>query len=181
MTDAAPAPAGPGLAVRAISRSREETIELAARVAGVAEPGDILLVVGELGVGKTVFAKGFARGLGVDGPVTSPTFTLVSIHPCSSGGVTSFVHADLYRLDSLAEVADLAIPELADDGGVALVEWGDVAAGLLPRDYLLVQMGGTDAQDSRILELNTVGASWERRARRLAEAASRWRVDRRVE
>ena len=108
------------------------TRRVGAALAGVARPGDLVLLAGPLGAGKTVFAQGFAGALGVDGPVTSPTFTLVRQYECPPGGpVHQLLHADLYRLDHLVEVADLALPELLEEDAVALVEWGDVGAPVL--------------------------------------------------
>ena len=105
------------------SASPDATRALAARLAGVARRGDVIVLQGSLGAGKTTFAQGFARGLGVEGPVTSPTFTLVRQYPCALG---QLVHVDVYRLDRLAEVADLGLADLVEEG-VALVEWGDAA------------------------------------------------------
>ncbi len=105
------------------SASPDATRALAARLAGVARRGDVIVLQGSLGAGKTTFAQGFARGLGVEGPVTSPTFTLVRQYSCALG---QLVHVDVYRLDRLAEVADLGLADLVEEG-VALVEWGDAA------------------------------------------------------
>ena len=119
--------------------SAADTRSAAAALATLARPGDIVLLVGGLGAGKTTFAQGFARALGVRGPVTSPTFTLVRQYRCAGvDGVDQLVHADVYRLDSLAEVEDLAIDELVDDAAVALIEWGDAAAPVLGADPLRV-------------------------------------------
>lgn len=116
-----------------------DTRSAAAALATLTRPGDIVLLVGGLGAGKTTFAQGFARGLGVRGPVTSPTFTLVRQYRCAGvDGVDQLVHADVYRLDSLAEVEDLAIDELVDGAAVALIEWGDAAAPVLGADPLRV-------------------------------------------
>ncbi len=109
--------------LHARTASPDATRDLAARLAGAARRGDVIVLQGPLGAGKTTFAQGFARGVGVDGPVTSPTFTLVRQYPSSLG---QLVHVDVYRLDRLAEVADLGLADLVEDG-VALVEWGDVA------------------------------------------------------
>lgn len=113
--------------VTTTTASPEETRRLAAALATVARRGDVVVLAGTLGAGKTTFAQGFARGLGVDGPVTSPTFTLVRQYPCALGHL---LHADVYRLDRLVEVSDLGLGELVDEG-VALVEWGDVAIPVL--------------------------------------------------
>ena len=157
----------------AATKSPDDTRELAAAVAGLAQPGDVLLVAGELGSGKTVFAQGFGKGLGVEEPVTSPTFTLVRTYE----GTLTLVHADVYRLDHLQEIVDLALPELLDEGGVALVEWGDVASAALAPDFLEVclEMGAGD--DDRMVKLVAVGTSWSARIRRLTAAVDRWVVD----
>jgi tRNA threonylcarbamoyladenosine biosynthesis protein TsaE len=109
--------------LRVRTASADDTRGVAAQLAGAARRGDLIVLQGTLGAGKTTFAQGFARGLGVEGPVTSPTFTLVRQYPSALGPL---VHVDVYRLDHLAEVADLGLADLVEDG-VALVEWGDVA------------------------------------------------------
>lgn len=136
-------PDGPSWSVVAATATAEGTRELAAALAPLARPGDVVLLVGGLGAGKTTFAQGFARGLGVVGPVTSPTFTLVRQYPCT-GAVRQLLHADVYRLDTLAEVADLGLSELVEDGAVALVEWGDAAAPALGDDTLTVVLEPVD-------------------------------------
>ena len=117
-----------------------ETHALAARVAGVARPGDLVVLVGGLGSGKTCFVQGFARAMGVDDPVTSPTFALVHNYE----GRVPIVHADLYRLVSEHEVLDLGIDEALADGAIALVEWGDIASGVLAKDRLTIKITDID-------------------------------------
>ena len=102
---------------------------IAAAVAALCRPGDLIVLSGEMGAGKTAFAKGFGAALGVTEPITSPTFTLVHTYDLGAGlgnGAKALHHADLYRLDRTAEVADLALDELAEYQGIVLVEWGDV-------------------------------------------------------
>ena len=157
----------------AATKSPDDTRELAATVAGAVQPGDVLLLAGELGTGKTVFAQGFGRGLGVEEPVTSPTFTLVRTYE----GRITLVHADVYRLDHLQEVVDLALPELLDEGGVALVEWGDMAAAALAPDFLEVGLELGAGDDDRMLALRAVGRRWSQRLAPLALALDRWLID----
>lgn len=130
-----------GWSLRARTASPEETRDLAARLAHAARRGDVIVLQGSLGAGKTTFAQGFARGLGVEGPVTSPTFTLVRQYPCTLGQV---VHVDVYRLEHLAEVADLGLSDLVEDG-VALVEWGDMARPALGTVTWTVSIAAPDA------------------------------------
>jgi tRNA threonylcarbamoyladenosine biosynthesis protein TsaE len=156
----------------AATKSPDDTRELAAAVAGLAQSGDVLLLAGELGTGKTVFAQGFGRGLGVEERVTSPTFTLMR----SYQGRLTLVHADVYRLDHLQEVVDLALPELLDEGGVALIEWGDVAAAVLAPDFLEVRLELGPGDDDRLVTLGAVGGHWSARLRPLAASLDRWLV-----
>ena len=95
------------------------THAVAAAVAGLARTGDIIVLAGEMGAGKTAFAQGFGRALGITDPITSPTFTLVHSYPY--GHRRTLHHADLYRLDSTTDVEDLALDELAEFGGIVLV------------------------------------------------------------
>jgi tRNA threonylcarbamoyladenosine biosynthesis protein TsaE len=151
--------------------SVDGTQAVAAALAGLSREGDVILLAGDLGSGKTSFAQGFGRALGVTEPVTSPTFTLV--HSYDTGG-TTLHHADLYRLDQLSEVADLALGELAEHHGIVLVEWGDVAESTFG-DHLVVrlEMVNGDA-DGRVLEVTPVGRTWAWRWDALHTAVAEW-------
>jgi tRNA threonylcarbamoyladenosine biosynthesis protein TsaE len=157
-------------------------------------PGDVIVLAGEMGAGKTAFAQGFGRALGIEDPMTSPTFTLVhsyDVPPPPTGparAIRLLHHADLYRLERTTEVADLALNELAEFGGVVLVEWGDVVDGVFA-DHLVVLLDhddldadGPDGETAvdpdddsdvlaldgrRIIGLSGVGASWASRWDRL--------------
>jgi tRNA threonylcarbamoyladenosine biosynthesis protein TsaE len=156
--------------LRARTSSPGATREVAARLAGAARRGDVIVLQGSLGAGKTTFAQGFARGLAVEGPVTSPTFTLVRQYPCALG---QLVHVDVYRLDHLAEVADLGLADLVEDG-VALVEWGDVAwPALGPVTWTVaIDRRESDWVDERVL---TVQGDDETRRDEVADAlGSAW-------
>ena len=145
------------------------TRAVAAALEPLLEPGDVLLLSGDLGAGKTVFTQGLAAALGVTEPVTSPTFTLAQ----SFEGRLRLHHLDVYRLENLGEVLDLDLPELLDDEAVVCVEWGEVVLGELPRDFLRVRIRLAEpgeSPDIRIFEADLVGPSWHARAHALAEA-----------
>jgi tRNA threonylcarbamoyladenosine biosynthesis protein TsaE len=154
--------------------SVDETQALAAELAALAEPGDLVVLAGDLGAGKTAFTQGFGRGLGVTEPITSPTFTLVQQYD----GRLRVHHVDVYRLDQLAEVADLGLAELLDDGGVVLIEWGDAILPVLPNDYLEVRLtyglGPGSGDDDRRIVLRAIGPTWARRQVSLLHAVSPW-------
>ncbi|KIX11079.1 nucleoid maintenance ATPase YjeE [Dethiosulfatarculus sandiegensis] len=120
--------------------SEEKTMRLGSALGALLKPGDIVLLKGELGAGKTVFARGLAKGLGVsmDYDVVSPTFTLLNIYP----GKCSFFHADLYRL-SQGEVLDLELLDEAHEGVLA-VEWPERAGDIWPVGSLLIQFASPD-------------------------------------
>jgi tRNA threonylcarbamoyladenosine biosynthesis protein TsaE len=153
-------------ALVAETRSVDETRGLAAALADLARPGDLVLLAGDLGAGKTAFAQGFGRGLGVTDTITSPTFTLAQEYE----GRLRMHHLDVYRLDQLAEVAGLGLAELLDDGGVVLIEWGDAIQPALPNDFLEVRLTFGHGDDDRRVALRPTGPSWAMRARLLAEA-----------
>ncbi len=120
------------------SDSPGATLAAGRRLAGLLRPGDIILLVGELGAGKTLFACGVAEGLGVDERVTSPSFVIAKRYD----GFIPVYHADVYRIGSSSEFDDLDLPTLADDG-VLMVEWGNVVSGMLPLDHLIVELNVT--------------------------------------
>jgi len=142
------------------SRSAGETRETAARLEPLLAAGDVILLGGELGAGKTTFTQGLARAMGITEPVTSPTFTLVRAY--DTPGSIRLVHADLYRLDHLQEVVDLGLTELLE-GAVGVVEWGEAAAPVLVPEYLEVRLDFGDGDDDRILSVAAVGPRWAMR------------------
>ena len=151
--------------------SLEGTHAVAGALAGLSRSGDIILLAGEMGAGKTAFAQGFGRALGVTEPITSPTFTLV--HSYDTGNVTLH-HADLYRLEQLAEVTDLGLGELAEYHGIVLVEWGDVAESTFG-DHLVVRLETVDGDtDARSIELTPVGRAWSWRWNAVQTSVADW-------
>jgi tRNA threonylcarbamoyladenosine biosynthesis protein TsaE len=149
--------------MRALTRSVDETRALGEGVARTLRAGDVVVLAGDLGTGKTAFAQGVARGLGVTEPVVSPTFTIVREYQ----GRLPLAHVDVYRLDRIQELHDLGFDELLDER-VTLVEWGDVAAPVLPPERLEVRLELSQAGDDREIRLSPLGESWQARARRLA-------------
>jgi len=149
------------------STSPAATHAIAAALARVARSGDLIVLAGDMGAGKTAFAQGFGAALGVTDQITSPTFTIVHSYPI---GKLTFHHADLYRLSTQHEVADLALAELADADGVLLVEWGDVVASSLG-DHLTVRLDhDPDDELARDLTVQAIGRSWALRWERVEAA-----------
>ncbi len=147
--------------------SPEQTGDLARLLATTAEPGDVLVLVGDLGAGKTAFSKAYGAALGIEEPMTSPTFTLARQYE----GRLTLHHLDVYRLEQMAEVLDLDLPDLLDSAAVVLIEWGDAILPMLPADFLEIRFTFGDADDDRGIELNAVGDRWSARADRLVAIA----------
>ncbi|MEP7112481.1 MAG: tRNA (adenosine(37)-N6)-threonylcarbamoyltransferase complex ATPase subunit type 1 TsaE [Ilumatobacteraceae bacterium] len=151
------------------SDSVAATAAIAASLAGLARRGDLIVLAGEMGAGKTAFAKGFGEAIGVSEPITSPTYTLMHSYPA---GRVTLHHADIYRLTTLHEIADLAIGELLESDGIVMIEWGDVVAGSLG-DHVLVRLEFDKADDdARDIMISPAGRAWAARwdevGRRLA-------------
>ena len=115
------------------THSEEETLKSAMAFAKNIKPGSIICLDGDLGVGKSVFARGFARGLGITEPVTSPTFTLVQIY---EGGRLNMYHFDVYRIGDPSEMYDIGYEDYFYSDGVCLVEWASLILELIP-DYAI--------------------------------------------
>jgi len=133
-----------------------DTLSAGRRLAGLLRPGDIVLLNGRLGCGKTLFASGVAEGLGIDGPIPSPSFLLVR----SYRGFLPLIHADAYRLGTTGEFEDLAIEEQLDES-VLIVEWGQAIVGSVGDDRLDIEFEIT-GPETRTLRLVAHG-SWSRR------------------
>ena len=141
------------------SKSPEETRILGAALAPVMVPGDVVSLSGDLGAGKTVFVQGLARALGVETPVTSPTFTIVHEYR----GRYPIRHLDVYRLDSFQEVIDLGFDELFDPEAILVIEWGDAVSPLLPRRFLGVEMLHSaieEDEEIRTVNFRPTGPEW---------------------
>lgn len=145
--------------------------ELGRRIAGLLKAGDLVLLSGPLGAGKTTLVQGIGDGLGVRGPVTSPTFVIARVHPSTSGG-PDLVHADAYRLASPAEVDDLDL-DASLGTSVTVIEWGGGIAEGLAEDRLDVTISpagpaaqpgdGGLAEEPRAVRVTGHGDRWNRR------------------
>ncbi len=147
--------------VEAAAPDADATRTLGRRLAGLLRAGDLVILSGELGAGKTTFTQGVGVGLGVRGNVTSPTFVLSRVHPSVVGG-PPLVHVDAYRLDGLAELDDLDLDTSLDDA-VTVVEWGTGLAEGLAESWLevtLVRATGADDTDVRQVRMVASGPRW---------------------
>ena len=114
------------------SFSPDETFAIGQRIGETAQPGQIFTLVGDLGVGKTVFTQGIARGLGIDGPVSSPTFTIIQVY---DQGRIPFYHFDVYRIGDISEMDEIGYEDYFYGDGLCIVEWANLIEELLPEHY----------------------------------------------
>jgi tRNA threonylcarbamoyladenosine biosynthesis protein TsaE len=133
--------------------------DLGRRLAALLRPGDLVILAGPLGAGKTTLVQGIGAGLGVRGPVTSPTFVIARVHPVVSGSGPALVHADAYRLGSIGEVDDLDLDTDAADA-VTVVEWGSGLAEGLAEDRLEISIEPDSDGDVRTVRLAGHGRRW---------------------
>lgn len=155
----------------AYTSNAAQTQALAAAIAEVCLPGDLLVLVGDLGAGKTAFTQGFGRALGVTAPITSPTFTLANEY---DGDDVLIHHLDVYRIEQIDEVRDLALHELLDGDAITLIEWGDAILPALPSDYLEVRLTYGEGDNDRVVEIQPIGTGWAPRTSVLQAAAEQW-------
>jgi len=142
-----------------LTRGAGETHELGRALAELLRPGDVVLLMGDLGTGKTCFAQGLARGLGVEDQVTSPTFTLMREYR----GRISLYHLDAYRLHGSGDLYAIGVDEYLDMEGVLVVEWGDRAGGFFDMERLEVRFSFMDGEEQRRLVFTPRGSSWSQR------------------
>ena len=133
--------------------------DLGRELAGLLRAGDLVILAGPLGAGKTTLVQGIGKGLGVRGPVTSPTFVIARVHPALAGSGPALVHADAYRLGSIGEVDDLDLD--ADMArAVTVVEWGQGLAEGLAADRLEIAIQPDADGDVRTVRLTGHGVRW---------------------
>ena len=146
------------------------------------QAGDVLVMVGDLGAGKTTFTQGLGAGLGVGEPITSPTFTL---HRQYEGDSLALHHLDLYRLGRISDAEDLDLGSLVESAGIVVIEWGDLVAPLLADGYLRLRFelrsaGSAEghSDDDRVVAFEPVGDRWAARRKLLADLADRFAENR---
>lgn len=178
MTEYGARPADGGVVLH--TRTPEETRRVGATIANALRPGDVIALTGELGAGKTCLVQGAAAALGVAERVTSPSFLLRRDYR----GDVPVIHLDVYRLDTLSEVAGLGYDDVGEGPGVAFIEWGDAMAPLLPADHLEVELrlgdptvNGDALAEERCICLRAHGDDWRRRLQVLAGALAQWEAE----
>jgi tRNA threonylcarbamoyladenosine biosynthesis protein TsaE len=164
----------PFLAVR--TRSAVETTSLGSRIGALLRPGEVVLLVGDLGTGKTTFVQGLATGLDIATRPRSPTFTMVHTY---DGGRYPLVHVDLYRLETSNEVLSLGLEELFEPPAVSVVEWGEKATPIVGDHYLELdfawERGASTAADDDVRNIRFLPVGrWRSRMGELSDAVRAW-------
>lgn len=139
-----------------ITDNPEGTQELGRRTGEMALPGDVFLLVGNLGAGKTCFTQGLAWGLGIEEYAMSPSFVIVR----EAHGRLPLYHIDLYRLDRIEEAVDLGLDDYFYGGGVCVIEWADKALSILPAEHLLIEISYLSALERRF-QMTASGRRYE--------------------
>jgi tRNA threonylcarbamoyladenosine biosynthesis protein TsaE len=154
------------------TETADETREVGEALASMLQPRDTVVLTGDLGAGKTTLVQGIGHGLGVEDHVASPTFTLVREYT----GRLDIAHVDIYRLERVQDVVDLALDELGGPERVLMIEWGDAVSDLLPEDRLRVELTTErpDAETRRIV-MTPQGRSWAVRWERLEQVLDPFR------
>lgn len=137
-----------------LTRSEAETEALGARLAAALNPGAVVAYRGGLGMGKTAFTRGLARGLGYKGRVTSPTFTIVNEY---EGGRLPLFHFDMYRLEGADALFDIGWEDYLDRGGVCAVEWSELTEEALPPETVFVTIARSpEGENARVITIEGV-------------------------
>jgi len=154
-----------------VSHSATQTHRLGVRLGRLLRPGDVLLFAGEFGTGKTTFIQGLAEGLGVVGPVTSPSFTLIwEYHSDVEHGGAPFFHIDLYRICSPEEALALGLEEYLYGQGICAVEWADRFLEIMPADQLQIHLAFL-SETKRVVRITPAGPRYEELAEEFKASA----------
>ena len=138
--------------------SPEETLELGRKLGKQAQPGEVYTLVGELGVGKTVLTQGIARGLSIEEPVNSPTFTIVQVY---EEGRMPFYHFDVYRIGDIEEMDEIGFEDYFYGQGLTMIEWANLIAEILPENYrqILIEKDLEKGFNYRRITIEEIGGS----------------------
>ena len=136
------------------TRDPAETFALGQKLGAAAVPGEVIALTGDLGAGKTAFAQGFARGLGVQEPVTSPTFTIQQLY---GSGRLPLCHFDVYRIEEPEEMEEIGYEDAFYGDGVTLIEWADLIEELLPPDTVRIEIRRNPAMGDNFREITVTG------------------------
>ncbi|MFU0782894.1 MAG: tRNA (adenosine(37)-N6)-threonylcarbamoyltransferase complex ATPase subunit type 1 TsaE [Thermoanaerobacterium thermosaccharolyticum] len=139
------------------TKSPNETEKIGFKLGSLLKRGSIVLISGELGVGKTVFTKGIAKGMGIDDYVTSPTFMIVNEHL----GDIPLYHFDVYRIDDYTELYDIGYEEYFYGDGVCVIEWPEKIKPLIPKENIFIRMNMGDTFDERTIEIVSNGEKYD--------------------
>jgi len=142
-----------------ISHSEAQTRRLGARLGELLQSGDVICLAGELGAGKTCLAQGIGQGLGIEGPITSPSFTLINEYRQEQARLL-FYHVDLYRIEEARETLSLGLEDYFYGEGVCVVEWADRAPDALPAEHLWIELRHV-VETKRGLLMKAVGERYE--------------------
>ena len=153
--------------IEQVTHSPEQTRQIGCWLGELAESGDLILLVGNLGTGKTCFTQGIAKGVGFEGYTASPSFVLMREYQ----GRIQVYHLDLYRLDDIAEITDLGIDDYLYGDGICVVEWADKAGTYFPEEHLLVEFEHLSVENQRCLRFKPHG---ERYTALLAQMEEKW-------
>ncbi|UUM13209.1 tRNA (adenosine(37)-N6)-threonylcarbamoyltransferase complex ATPase subunit type 1 TsaE [Clostridiaceae bacterium HFYG-1003] len=145
-----------------ITQSTQETMRLGEQLASCLRAGDVLLLDGDLGAGKTHFVKGLARGLGYGGDVSSPTFTILNSYPLPGPIPGQLNHFDVYRVHEEDEILDLGFEEIIYSTDISVIEWSDLIGSILPDDFLKINLSLGESPDERKIAMNWSTSQSER-------------------
>lgn len=132
-----------------ICSDEKETKDLAIKIAASLQEGDVIALIGDLGTGKTTFTRYLARGLDIDGPITSPTFTIVKEY---EGGRLPLYHFDVYRITDSEQMWEIGIDDYLFGNGVCVIEWADIIEDILPEDTKYIQIEYGNKENERIFK-----------------------------
>lgn len=136
--------------------SSNETYEFGEKLGKLVKPGDVLSLIGDLGVGKTVFTQGFAKGLSIEDPINSPTFTIVQVY---EEGRLPLYHFDVYRIGDIEEMDEIGYEDYFYGKGVCLIEWANLIKDILPQNIIeiTIEKDLEKGFDYRIIKVDNMG------------------------